>query len=851
MIGETVGHFRVLRQLGRGGMGEVWLAEHEAIKTKVAIKMLLPHISVDKQQVQRFFNEAIAVGKIKHSGIAKIFDVGFLPTGDAYLVMEFLDGESLGSRIARSGRLAVGQIADVGRQIASVLEATHAEGITHRDLKPDNVFLVRDAELDSGERVKVLDFGIAKLGDSTMGLTGASSMGTPSYMSPEQWKSSAKVDGRADLYSLGCLAFEMACGRPPFVSGSIGEACQLHLNEPPPAARSLVGDLPPELDALLTRLLAKEPDQRPAVRDVKAAFTVIGEHAPRPLDATMAATGDTLAAAAKRATGEVTPARVASTPTGPGQVAVAVTNPATVASAPPPVARSSRLPWLLGAGALAAAIGVVVFGMLHKPAATGPRTVRGSAVKTSVQANKITDVPVDFADVRMKVPEVLVPDCSASSNPCAVRTIAGTGWKDGTFRIDDVPAGPYYLKTGSTYVVTSSDTIDISWAAHGRPDQVDASPDTGITLALTNLDPWKTGDVLEMFAEDADTWWFESHYLPDGATAMPADALGNPFRNLLAAQGQKLIQDDRLTVTQLSRRTSDNGLAYLVASRSSSAPLSQTAGSSTAVTRELAPLPATNRLVADVRRSEWDAAAGYDGTHALRLNPEAVPAAHVTPDGPPGLRIGVATEPGPALYGSGTSADLLLATLPPGSADLAVDLHYAPIPMAGTWTSILSASEMWEVPYQLPGTTKATTVTVRLGWADLLSAAPGPIQPMLGPVQAPTVSGHDLFQAQTGVESTPMIAWRAPALGNPTLYGVTVVHLTHMNIVEETTFNEPVATIETTETSVAVPPGILLAGEPYVIEIWAYDGESLSAPFRQSFPQAYASVASAMITIAK
>ena len=272
MIGTSVGNFRVIRKLGQGGMGEVLLAEHKDIQTKVAIKMLLPHISADKQHVQRFFNEAVAVSRIKHAGITKIFDVGFLPDGTAYLVMELLEGESLAHRIERAGRLTFDQASDIARQITSVLEATHAEGVIHRDLKPDNIFLVSDAELASGERVKILDFGIAKLGTSGMTQTGGA-MGTPTYMSPEQWKNATKVDGRADLYSLRCLVFEMVTGRPPFLAESIGELCNLHLNEPPPAARSLVPDLPPTLDAFVTRLLAKDFQQRPSARETKAVFS--------------------------------------------------------------------------------------------------------------------------------------------------------------------------------------------------------------------------------------------------------------------------------------------------------------------------------------------------------------------------------------------------------------------------------------------------------------------------------------------------------------------------------------------------------------------------------------------------
>jgi hypothetical protein len=260
-------------------MGEVWLAEQREIKTQVAIKVLLPHVSEDKQQVQRFFNEAVAVSKIKHAGIAKIFDVGFHARGEAYLVMEFLEGEPLSSRIERSGRLSLPHLCDVGRQIASVLDATHAAGITHRDLKPDNVFLVADAELTSGERVKILDFGIAKLstGTNAMTRTGAGAMGTPTYMSPEQWKSTATVDGRADIYSLGCLLFEMACGRPPFVAESIGEMCSMHLAQEPPSARALVPELPHAFDDLIVQLLAKLPEQRPTLRQVRSALAALGD----------------------------------------------------------------------------------------------------------------------------------------------------------------------------------------------------------------------------------------------------------------------------------------------------------------------------------------------------------------------------------------------------------------------------------------------------------------------------------------------------------------------------------------------------------------------------------------------
>ncbi|MBA2543541.1 MAG: serine/threonine protein kinase, partial [Deltaproteobacteria bacterium] len=203
MIGETVGNFEIISPLGKGGMGEVWLAQQKTLGTKAAIKILAAGISNNDDQIKRFHNEAIAVSQIPHSGIVKIFDAGKL--GDrAYLIMEYLQGETLASRIKRMGRLEMTQLCDFGRQIASVLDATHGAGITHRDLKPENIFLVRDAELMHGERVKVLDFGIAKL-DITVGprmtAASASSIGTPNYMSPEQWHSLAESDWRTDAYA--------------------------------------------------------------------------------------------------------------------------------------------------------------------------------------------------------------------------------------------------------------------------------------------------------------------------------------------------------------------------------------------------------------------------------------------------------------------------------------------------------------------------------------------------------------------------------------------------------------------------------------------------------------------------
>jgi serine/threonine protein kinase len=280
VIGETIGNFKIVSRLGRGGMGEVFLAEQQSIGTKVAIKMLQSDVSADGEHVQRFFNEARAVSRIQHAGICKIFDVGLHEaTGQAYLIMEYLEGESLAQRIARPGGVSRQQLPDIGRQIASVLDATHSAGITHRDLKPDNIFIIPDRELASRERVKVLDFGIAKLTGTLAAVSPRTTgtMGTPAYMAPEQWGDTSKVDGRADIYSLGCLVFEMACGRPPFIVTNIAEACAKHLHDTPPRVRSLVADLSPALDKLVSQMLAKSPAARPqSLSDISKAFEAIG-----------------------------------------------------------------------------------------------------------------------------------------------------------------------------------------------------------------------------------------------------------------------------------------------------------------------------------------------------------------------------------------------------------------------------------------------------------------------------------------------------------------------------------------------------------------------------------------------
>jgi serine/threonine-protein kinase len=274
--GSVLGNYLILEQIGEGGMGVVYVGRHEKLGQRVIVKVLRPELSSEADVVQRFFNEAQAAAAIQHPGIAQVFDVGTANDGHAYIVMELLKGETLAERL-KERRLDAEACCRIGRQIANVLSATHAAGITHRDLKPDNLFLVPDAEVVGGERVKVLDFGIAKLtGDSRVKTSLGVAMGTPRYMSPEQCRSASLADARSDIYSLGCVLFKMACGRPPFIEKDMVELMTAQLSEPPPDPLHLVPDLPPELSRLILRMLEKEPGARPqTMLDVSHALDEI------------------------------------------------------------------------------------------------------------------------------------------------------------------------------------------------------------------------------------------------------------------------------------------------------------------------------------------------------------------------------------------------------------------------------------------------------------------------------------------------------------------------------------------------------------------------------------------------
>ncbi len=239
-------------------MGSVWVAEHILIGKEVAIKILHPQLASDSQVVRRFLQEARAAAAIKHPNLVEVHDVGKAPDGSPYFVMDFLEGETLGTRLEREGRLPVEHAVSVLLPILSALDAAHRKGFIHRDIKPDNVFIDRTAS------VRLLDFGISKMKGDVAGRvtrTGGA-LGTPQYMAPEQARGEKHIDGRVDIYAIGVVLYEALTGAVPHEAENYNALMVRIMTEAPPLPRSLRPDLPAALESIVLRAIAKAPDAR-------------------------------------------------------------------------------------------------------------------------------------------------------------------------------------------------------------------------------------------------------------------------------------------------------------------------------------------------------------------------------------------------------------------------------------------------------------------------------------------------------------------------------------------------------------------------------------------------------------
>src|SRR5580700_7588477 len=273
MLGRVIaGRFTVLGRLGAGAMGTVYRAKQARIGREVAIKILRSDRALDEASRARFLREARANSLLTSPNTVTVFDFGQGESGDFYLAMELLEGESLGQRIKRLGRIPADDAIDTAKQALRSLAEAHAKGIIHRDLKPDNLFYARVRTNERYEEiVKVLDFGIAKMllddGDPEMNAieTQAGTVfGTPRYMSPEQAQGKA-LDARSDLYALGVILYHMLAGRPPYTDDDAIVVMARHIKTPPRPISEVAPEarVPAEVEALVMRTLGKEPHQRP------------------------------------------------------------------------------------------------------------------------------------------------------------------------------------------------------------------------------------------------------------------------------------------------------------------------------------------------------------------------------------------------------------------------------------------------------------------------------------------------------------------------------------------------------------------------------------------------------------
>lgn len=265
-----------MRLLAEGGMGQVYEARHVTLGRRAALKMVRPDLAREEGVAERFFTEAQAMSLVEHPSLVHVYEYGELDDGGAYIVMEFVEGQTLRELVEkRGGKLPSAYALVVARQIAMALHSAHSKGIVHRDLKPENIIIVDSDESSVESRVKIFDFGIAKVVNPEQAAQRVQTrpgqiIGTPTYMAPEQAGAPGGVGPHTDVYALGVMLFEMVSGQPPFVADDGIQLVGKHIFVEPPRLGTIVSDVDGELEELVHRMLAKKGEDRPSMRDVKA-----------------------------------------------------------------------------------------------------------------------------------------------------------------------------------------------------------------------------------------------------------------------------------------------------------------------------------------------------------------------------------------------------------------------------------------------------------------------------------------------------------------------------------------------------------------------------------------------------
>ncbi|MCX5746017.1 MAG: serine/threonine protein kinase [Proteobacteria bacterium] len=363
--------YRIVRQIGKGGMGIVYLGEHIELNKRVAIKMMLEKYADDSEAIARFKREALAASRIGNTHIIDIMDIGIAADGRSFVVMELLEGSSLGDVIKASGPMPAWRAVHIMRQTLRAVSAAHAKGIIHRDLKPDNIFLVNQD--DHHDFVKLLDFGISKMVDqaaeiaSTRLTTTGMVMGTPLYMAPEQ-AMGAVTDGLADMYALGVILYEMLAGKPPLDGNTYAVLIAKLLTVDPPLLSEVRPGLPANLVAATHRALEKEPQNRFANCEAFAAALPNLDRTSSSIELAQTLDSDRIAAVAM----PMTPGRAVSLPTPPGQ---------------PASGKGSKLPLIIGALGTGLAVGTVAILLSMRGGDAKPRPLVSEIVDPSKAAS--------------------------------------------------------------------------------------------------------------------------------------------------------------------------------------------------------------------------------------------------------------------------------------------------------------------------------------------------------------------------------------------------------------------------------------------------------------------------------